>query len=134
VYFCMFLLYNIIRKKSNDLGEIFMNIMQMMKQAQTLQQKLKDTQAELANTEITGESAGGAVIVTCDGQGKFKSIKIKPEAINPENPNSVDNDTIEMLEDVISTAINAASEKAGKEMETKMKSVTGGINIPGLNF
>lgn len=111
-----------------------MNIMQMMKQAQTLQQKLKDTQAELANTEITGESAGGAVIVTCDGQGKFKSIKIKPEAINPENPNSVDNDTIEMLEDVISTAINAASEKAGKEMETKMKSVTGGINIPGLNF
>ncbi len=111
-----------------------MNIMQMMKQAQSLQQKLKETQAELAKTEITGEAAGGAVVVTCDGQGKFKSIKLKPEAINPENPSSVDAETIEMLEDIISTAINQASEKAGKEMEAKMKAVTGGINIPGLNF
>lgn len=111
-----------------------MNIMQMMKQAQSLQQKLKDTQAELARTEITGEAAGGAVIVTCDGQGKFKSIKLKPEAINPENPSSVDSETIEMLEDIISTAIQQASDKAGKEMESKMKAVTGGINIPGLNF
>lgn len=111
-----------------------MNIMQMMKQAQSLQQKLKDTQAELAKTEITGEAAGGAVVVTCDGQGKFKSIKLKPEAINAEDPSSVDAETIEMLEDIISTAINQASEKAGKEMESKMKAVTGGINIPGLNF
>ena len=108
--------------------------MQMMKQAQSLQQKLKDTQAELANTEITGESAGGAVIVTCDGQGKFKSIKLKPEAINPENPSSVDSDTIEMLEDIITSAITQASDKASKEMESRMKAVTGGINIPGLNF
>lgn len=111
-----------------------MNIMQMMKQAQSLQQKLKDTQAELANTEITGESAGGAVVVTCDGQGKFKSIKLKAEAVNAENPSSVDSETIEMLEDLISSAIVQASEKAGKEMEAKMKAVTGGINIPGLNF
>lgn len=111
-----------------------MNIMQMMKQAQSLQQKLKDTQKELANTEITGESAGGAVIVTCDGQGKFKSIKLKAEAINPENPEAVDSETVEMLEDIISAAIQQASDKAGKEMESKMKAVTGGINIPGLNF
>ena len=111
-----------------------MNIMQMMKQAQSLQQKLKDTQAELAKTEIIGEAAGGAVVITCDGQGKFKSIKLKPEAINPENPSSVDSETVEMLEDIISTAINQASERASKEMESKMKAVTGGINIPGLNF
>lgn len=111
-----------------------MNIMQMMKQAQSIQKKLKDAQEELANTEITGESAGGAVKVTCDGQGKFKSIKLTAEAINPENPSSVDADTIEMLEDVISTAIFAASDKASKEMESKMKAATGGINIPGLNF
>lgn len=108
--------------------------MQMMKQAQSLQQKLKDTQAELAKTEITGEASGGVVVVTCDGQGKFKSIKLKPEAINSENPSSVDSDTVEMLEDLITTAINQASERASKEMESKMKSVTGGINIPGLNF
>ena len=111
-----------------------MNIMQMMKQAQSLQQKLKDTQAELAKTEITGEAGGGIVTVTCDGQGKFKSLKIKPEAINPDDPASVDMEALEMLEDVISTAILDANDKAGKEMESKMKAVTGGINIPGLNF
>lgn len=109
-----------------------MDMMKMMKQAQTLQKKLKDTQAELASTEITGESAGGAVKVVCDGQGRFKSIKLAPEAINPENPSSIDADTVEMLEDVISTAILQASKKATDEMETKMKSVTGGLNIPGL--
>ena len=109
-----------------------MNIMQMMKQAQNLQKKLKDTQAELANIEITGEAAGGAVKVICDGQGKFKSIKLSPEAINSENPSSVDADSIEMLEDIITSAIQQASEKATKQMEEKMKAVTGGLNIPGL--
>lgn len=109
-----------------------MDMMKMMKQAQTLQQKLKDTQHELSNTEITGESAGGAVKVVCDGQGKFKSIKLSPEAINPDNPSSVDADTVEMLEDVISTAILQASKTATEQMEAKMKSITGGLNIPGL--
>lgn len=111
-----------------------MNIMQMMKQAQSMQAKLKTAQEELSGMDITGEAAGGAVVVTCSGQGKFKSIKLKPEAINPENPSSVDAETVEMLEDIITTAINQASDKAVKEMETKMKSITGGINIPGLTF
>jgi DNA-binding YbaB/EbfC family protein len=109
-----------------------MDIMKMMKQAQSLQKKLKDTQDELSNTEVTGESAGGAVKVVCDGQGRFKSIKLSPEVINPENPSSVDADTVEMLEDVITTAIVQASKKATDAMEVKMKSITGGLNIPGL--
>ena len=109
-----------------------MNIMQIMKQAQNMQAKLKSTQEELANMEIVGESAGGAVRVVCDGQGRFKSIKLKAEAINSENPAAVDEDTIEMLEDIITTAINQTSEKAVKVMEEKMKAVTGGISIPGL--
>lgn len=109
-----------------------MDMMKMMKQAQNLQKRLKETQEELANTEYTGESAGGAVKVVCDGQGKFKSIKLKAEAINPENPSSVDEDSIEMLEDVITTAILQASKEATEQMETKMKSLTGGISIPGL--
>lgn len=104
----------------------------MMKQAQNLQKKLKETQDELANTEIMGESAGGAVKVVCDGQGRFKSIKLSAEVINPENPSSVDEDTVETLEDVITTAILQASSKATEQMEVKMKSVTGGLNIPGL--
>lgn len=109
-----------------------MDIMKMMKQAQGLQKKLKETQDELANVEITAESAGGAVKVVCDGQGRFKSIKLTPQAINPENPSSVDEDSVEMLEDVISTAIKQASEQAVAQMETKMKALTGGISIPGL--
>ena len=111
-----------------------MNIMQMMKQAQGLQKKLQDTQKELANLEITGEAANGAVKVICDGQGKFKSIKLSAEAVNTENPTAVDSDTVEMLEDIISSAIKQASDKASKTMEDKMKAVTGGINIPGLKF
>lgn len=104
----------------------------MMKQAQTLQKKLKDTQDELAKMEITGEAAGGVAVVTCDGQGKFKSIKLTPEAINPDAPETVDSETVEMLEDVVTAAILKASLEATKVMEEKMKSVTGGINIPGL--
>ena len=109
-----------------------MNIMQMMKQAQGLQKKLKDTQQELANLEITGESANGAVKVICDGKGIFKSIKISAEAINSENPSSVSQDDIEMLEDLITSAMNSATAKSKSVLETKMKSVTGGVSIPGL--
>lgn len=105
-----------------------MNLMQIMKQAQNVQAKLKASQEELAKMEVTGESAGGAVKIVCDGQGKFKSIKLDASAL------SIDNDTAETLEDVISVAIKQANEKASKEMEAKMKQATGGLNIPGLNF
>ena len=97
-----------------------------------MQKKFKETQDELANIEITGQSASGAGEVICNGQGKFKSIKLKPEAINPENPESVDNDTLEMLEDLIIEAITSATDKANAQMEAKMKAITGGISIPGL--
>lgn len=109
-----------------------MNIASMMKQAQQMQKKLQDAQAELSNAEISAEAGNGAVKVTCDGQGKFKSIKLTAQAINPENPESVEADTVEMLEDLISTAMSQASKEASSKMETKMKSITGGINIPGL--
>ena len=105
-----------------------------MQQAQNIQKKLKSVQSELASAEISGEAAGGAVKVVCDGQGKFKSIKIAPEAINPENPSSVDSDSIEMLEDLITSAMSQANEQSSKIMSEKMKKITGGISIPGLNF
>ena len=109
-----------------------MNMLQMMQQAQKMQKKLKDAQETLKEIEVSGECAGGAVSVVFNGQSRFKSIKIKPEAVNPENPESVDKDTIEMLEDLISEAINDATKKAASEMEKSMKAATGGINIPGL--
>ena len=59
-----------------------MNIMQIMKQAQSIQSKLKSSQEELAKMELTGEAAGGAVKVICDGQGKFKSIKLNASELS----------------------------------------------------
>lgn len=107
-----------------------LNLGNLMKQVQNVQKKAAEAQEELAKLEVVGESGG--VKVVCDGQGKFKSITISPELINPENPESVDKDTIETLEDVISAAMKQAGEKAAAEMETKMKQVTGGIKVPGL--
>ena len=109
-----------------------MDIMGMMKKAQTIQKKLQETQNELANEEITVEVQNGAVKVTLDGKAQFKSIKLSKEAINAENPDSVDEDSVEMLEDLISTAIKQATEEASAKMESKMKAITGGISIPGL--
>lgn len=109
-----------------------MNFANMMQQAQKMQKKLQDAQAELAALDIDGEAGNGSVKVVVNGQGKFKSIKLTPEAINPENPASVDTDTIEMLEDLISQAMKQATDKAQEKSEAAMKNITGGIKIPGL--
>ncbi len=109
-----------------------MNMMQVMQQAQKMQKKFKETQSELENTEVTSTSGNGAVTAVLNGQGKFKAIKLTAEAINPANPSSVDSDTIEMLEDLITEAMTDATNKANSQMEAKMKSITGGISIPGL--
>lgn len=105
-----------------------MNIMQIMKQAQNVQAKLKESQKQLADMELMGEAGCGAVKIICDGQGKFKSIKLDSEAL------SISSENAEELEDLISVAMKQASDKASKEMESKMKAATGGLNIPGLNF
>jgi len=109
-----------------------MNMMNMMKQAQNIQKKLVDAQNDLVNMSIEGTSGNGSVCVVCDGKGQFKSIKLSAEAINPDNPDSVDPETVEMLEDLITQAIVQASDKATSIMESKMKAITGGISIPGL--
>lgn len=108
------------------------NVQQMLKQAQQMQKKMEDTQNELRNIQVTGESGGGVVSVVFNGKNEFISIKIKPEAINPDNPESVDADTIEMLEDLITGAMKEANKKVAEMTESKMSSITGGMNIPGL--
>ena len=132
ILFSFFYWYNNTKRTRLEEKYIMMNFANMMQQAQQMQKKLQSTQAELAAAELVAESAGGAVKVVCDGRGRFKSITIKPEAINPEQPNSVDKDTIETLEDLITSAMNQATDKACEQMEAKMKQITGGINIPGL--
>ncbi len=110
-----------------------MNFANMLKQAQQMQAKLQTIQKDLANVEITAQAGDGAVTVICDGHGKFKSIKLTKQAINAENPASVDDETIEMLEDLITTAMNQATKEAAEKMQNKMKGVVpAGINIPGL--
>ncbi len=109
-----------------------MNIQKMLKQAQQMQKQMEKTQADLQNIEVEGASGGGVVSVKFNGKNEFQSIKIKAEAINPENPESVDEDTIEMLEDLVSGAIKDANSKASALMQDKMSSITGGMNIPGM--
>lgn len=108
------------------------NMQQMLKQAQQMQKKLEGTQEELKNIEVTGQSGGGVISVKLNGKYEFKSIKIKPEAINPENPENVDAETIEMLEDLITSAMQEANANAAKTIEEKMGDVTGGMgfNLP----
>ena len=89
-----------------------MNIMQIMQQAQGLKKKVDELNQDLAQKEVYGEVMGGAIKVVCDGRGKFKSIKLSPEVVNPEHPELVDEDTLETLEDAIITAITQTVQKA----------------------
>ena len=82
------------------------NMQQLMKQAQAMQRKLQEAQEEIAETEVTGSAAGGMVEVTMTGDKTPVSVTIKPEA--------VDTDDVEMLEDMILAALNDANEKAEK--------------------
>ena len=110
-----------------------MNLANLMKQAQQVQKRLQDAQKDLAAEEITVEVSGGAVTVICDGHGKFKSIKLSKQALNSEKPESVDDEAVEMLEDLITSAMKQATADAEKKMKDKMKGIVPpGINIPGL--
>lgn len=97
----------------------------MMKQIQKMQEDMEAKQAEVQETEFNASAGGGAVEVVLNGAHEVKSIKIEPEVVNPED--------VEMLEDLLMAAINEASRKASEAMEKSMDSVTGGMNIPGLN-
>ena len=95
-----------------------------LRQAQELQAKLVKAQEELAEATVEASSGGGAVKVTATGQQKILSIKIAPEAINP--------DDAELLEDLVKAAVGAAVTKSQEAMRTEMASLTGGLNLPGL--
>jgi DNA-binding YbaB/EbfC family protein len=96
----------------------------MMQQAQELQARLAKVQKELAEATVEATAGGGAVTVVITGQQQVKSIKIAPEAINP--------DDVEMLEDLVLAAVNEALTKSQELAAERMSKVTGGLNIPGL--
>lgn len=80
------------------------NMQQLMKQAQAMQRKLQEAQQELADSEVTGSAAGGMVEVTITGDKTPVSVSIKPEAVDP--------DDVEMLEDMVLAALNDAMKQA----------------------
>jgi len=96
----------------------------IMRQAQELQAKLAKAQQELAQATIEVSSGGGAVKVTINGQQEVQSIKISPEAINPNDA--------ELLEDLVLAAVNEAMSKSKELAAERLGKLTGGLKIPGL--
>lgn len=98
-----------------------MNINQLMKQAQQMQEKM---QKQLAETVIEATAGGGMVTVTVNGSKQLLSIKIDPEA--------VDKNDVEMLEDLILAAIGDAQRKADDAVSQQMSGMMGGMKLPGM--
>ncbi|MBQ3562491.1 MAG: YbaB/EbfC family nucleoid-associated protein [Clostridia bacterium] len=96
----------------------------MLKQVQKMQEDMANLQEDLDAREYTATSGGGMISVTVNGKHEITELKINPDAIDPEEP--------EMLEDLITVAINEAIATATKTSEDEMGAITGGLNIPGM--
>lgn len=96
----------------------------MMKQLQQMQQQMEDTQAQVEESVFSATSGGGMVTARVNGKKELLDVKIDPEVVDP--------DDVEMLEDLVTAAVNEALTKAAKEMESKMGAITGGMNLPGM--
>lgn len=104
-----------------------MDFNKIMEQAQQMQQKMKQIQADLAKKTIVGSAGGGMVQVTVNGEGEILSVEIEKLLINPDEP--------QMLQDLIVAATNDAVRKAKELAKQEMGHLTGGLNLPGLtNF
>ncbi|WP_422659161.1 YbaB/EbfC family nucleoid-associated protein [Paenibacillus sp. EC2-1] len=100
------------------------NMNQMMKQVKKMQEQMLKAQEELATKSVEGTSGGGVVTVQVSGHKQVISINIKPEAVDP--------DDVEMLQDLVMTAVNDALAKAEELANSDMGKFTGGMKIPGL--
>jgi hypothetical protein len=96
------------------------NIAQMMQQAQRVQDNLKRVQDELAGLEVTGQAGGGMVSVTLTGKMEVRRVHIDPAALADA----------EMLEDLVTAAMNDAVGKAGEESSRRMSAATAGMSLP----
>ena len=97
---------------------------QIMKQAQMMQQKMGKLQEEAAEMTAEVTTGGGAVTAVVNGKNQVLSLVIKKEAVDPED--------VEMLQDLVITAVNEALKKVHAAMNEEMSKITGGLNIPGL--
>jgi nucleoid-associated protein EbfC len=99
------------------------NLGQMMKQAQQMQAKMAEMQAQLEQVEMTGVAGGGVVQVTLSGKGEMRAVKIDKSLLEP--------DDVEVLEDLILAAFNDGRAKVEAHMQEEMSKLTGGLDLPG---
>ena len=103
------------------------NISQMMQQAQKMQAKMEELQANFDAAEIIGVSGGGMVEVILTGKGMAKRVKIDPSLVIPGD--------VEILEDLITAAVNDARSRVEEKMKEEMSKITGGLELPpGMNL
>lgn len=100
------------------------DMMSLMKQAKDMQKNMAKVQAELAAEEVIGTAGGGLVEVTMTGAQELKGIKIGKDAVDPED--------IETLEDLVQAAVADAQRRAQDLAQSRMQSVTGGLQLPGM--
>ena len=100
------------------------NMNQMIKQAQKMQDEITALQEDIEARDFTATAGGGAVEVTLTGKKTVKSLTLKPEVVDPED--------IEMLQDLIISAINEAVNNIETTTESEMSKITGGVSLPGL--
>ncbi|MDY2788905.1 MAG: YbaB/EbfC family nucleoid-associated protein [Atopobium sp.] len=101
-----------------------MNMAQMMKQARKMQEQLAQAEEALKDAEVSSSAGGGMVKVTATGNMRITSIQIDPQAVDP--------DDVELLQDMVMAAINDALTSAQNLANQQMGAITGGLNIPGL--
>lgn len=100
------------------------NMGNLMKQAQKLQNKMLKMQEELADKTVEASAGGGMVTAVANGRQQVLEIRIEPEVVDPED--------VEMLQDLVLAAVNDALAKAQEMVSGEMSKLTGGMNIPGL--
>ena len=100
------------------------NMQQLARQAQKLQQQMTEKQAELEAREFEASAGGGMVMAKVTGNKQLVALEIKPEAVDPED--------VELLQDMIVAAVNEAIRQADETVEREMGKLTGGLGIPGL--
>lgn len=100
------------------------NMQQLARQAQKLQQQMAEMQEALDAREFEASAGGGMVTVKVNGKRELLALTIKPEAVDPED--------VEMLQDLVIAAVNEALRQAAETIEREMGKMTGGLNMPGL--
>lgn len=101
-----------------------MDMKQMMRQAQKMQKQLAQAQEELKDMTYEASAGGGMVKVVVNGEMLIDSIEIDPDAVDPED--------VDMLQDMVMAAVNEALRGMNEISSTKLNSVTGGMNVPGM--